>query len=236
WSFLQENKGYILFFSAISLYIFCFSALIRNENSGDFVFYLPTYEKIVQSGSTLPNLSFLGYCYVKGFGAAHLLMAATSQYSVQYLSAACILLTCFLGARICDLLIPNKALSACFALLLLASGFMRAETYKTHALTSLLLLVFGEFGQDVPVRLHRFFGQAIRVDVQFLKGIVLGQVHVDVVVRDQEIGFQGPRQRAGGEGSELLHPLQGLVHYLGGKTALFHQVFREVSMFCHFFP
>jgi hypothetical protein len=140
WSFLQENKGYILFFSAISLYIFCFSALIRNENSGDFVFYLPTYEKIVQSGSTLPNLSFLGYCYVKGFGAAHLLMAATSQYSVQYLSAACILLTCFLGARICDLLIPNKALSACFALLLLASGFMRAETYKTHALTSLLLL------------------------------------------------------------------------------------------------
>lgn len=136
----KRNKLLLAAFAIASLYVLCFSGILQEYIENDFSHYYYFYDTVLHSGSLLPDITLFDYFYMKGAGAPFLMMAATTKFSIQIAVLYALLMMALMTFRIAAIFTNNKTAQVASVLLLLASKFIKIESYKGHVLISMLLL------------------------------------------------------------------------------------------------
>jgi hypothetical protein len=123
----------------VAFWLLCVSGFLHEYIENDFAHYYSAMRLSLARGDLLPNVFYLAYFYVKGCGAAFLLMGATSVHSVTLATFFAIGMMGLLTYRMAAMLTGNPVVPLSAALLLLASKAMRIESYKMHSTVSMLL-------------------------------------------------------------------------------------------------
>lgn len=152
----RKDKAHLALFAAIALYLLAGSSLLFQYVENDFSHYYTMFDSAVRRADLLSPMPYYAYFYMKGVGAAFLMMSATSVFSVQLLTLYALLLMGLMAYRMCSIAtsLPMAGLAA--ALLILASKAVKIESYKGHVIISMLLLA-------VPYILSRLPAGAARV-------------------------------------------------------------------------
>lgn len=135
----RGDKMRLVLFAVIALYLLTVSDILFQYVENDFSHYYYYYSNVLLQGDLNFPSSLYAYFYMKGAGAAHIMMAATSEFSVQLLTLYALLLMGLIAYRLCAMATGNATVALAGALLPLASKAVKMESFKGHMLISLLL-------------------------------------------------------------------------------------------------
>ncbi len=168
----RRERMLVAAFSAAGIYVLCFSGILHQYVENDFSHYYAFYDSALRNATLLPYVNMFDYFYMKGAGTAFLMMAATTKFSMPLVTLYAMLMMALIVYRMCAMLTSDRFAPVACALLLLASKYVRIESFKGHTLISMLLMAVPYF--MIRIRLgRRFGGRSIHLALVLLVSSIL---------------------------------------------------------------
>lgn len=130
----------VVFLLGLLFYLLCFSGVLFLYVENDFGHYFPMFSDFLASGSNFPGPAFWAAFYLRGHGASFLLAAVSSMYSIQLISLFALGTMAVVVYRLAGIMSSSFLVAIGTALLLFASKALKIESYKGHAVISMLLI------------------------------------------------------------------------------------------------